>query len=91
MDPTAKLLEAAAEAVGGEDQLAERFAIRAPLMRAYMEARLPLPDELFLKAVDLILWNLDAARRARQLAAQSTRESPRDPEAPPAGPRAPAR
>ena len=50
-----KLLRAAAEIVGGEDALAERLGITFSRMAALLADRVPLPDSLLLKAVDIIL------------------------------------
>jgi hypothetical protein len=77
-DATTKLMHAAAEVVGGEDKLAERLGIGPALMRAYMDARLPLPDNLFERAVDLMLSSLENARCGRQPAAQPLQENKRD-------------
>ena len=52
---TVKLLQAAAEILGGEEALARRLNIGDVLMRAYMEERRPLPDLLLLRAVDIVL------------------------------------
>ena len=52
---TVKLLQAAADILGGEDALARRLNIGEILMRAYMEERRPLPDFLLLRAVDVVL------------------------------------
>ena len=50
-----KLLQAAAEVVGGEELLAERLGIRPQFLSAYLQDRRQLPDWLLLRAVDIIL------------------------------------
>jgi len=52
---TVKLLQAAAEILGGEEALARRLEIGEVLMRAYLEERRPLPDFLLLRAVDVVI------------------------------------
>jgi len=52
---TVKLLQAAAEILGGEDALARRLDIGEVLLRAYMEERRPMPDFLLRRAVDVVL------------------------------------
>ena len=54
-DATVRLLQAAAEILGGEDALAKHLNIGDILMRAYLEQRRPLPDFLLLRAVDIVL------------------------------------
>ena len=55
----AKLLEAAAEIVGGENALAQRLGVGPSLLAKFMTGSMPLPDTLLLRAVDIVL----AARR----------------------------
>lgn len=55
---TVRLLEAASEFLGSEERLAHYLGIGDLLLRAYLEDRRPLPDPLLLRAVDLILDNL---------------------------------
>jgi len=50
-----KLLQAAANILGGEEALARHLDIGEVLMRAYLEERRPLPDFLLLRAVDVVL------------------------------------
>ena len=56
---TVRLLEAAAEVLGGPDRLAQHLNITDFLLQAYLEDRRPLPDLLLLRAVDLVLNNLE--------------------------------
>ena len=58
---TVKLLQAAAEIVGGEEALAERLGITQARMALLLADRISLPDRLLLLAVDIIL----ADRQAR--------------------------
>lgn len=57
-DATGKLIEAAAAAAGGDEQLATYLNIEPLLLLAYYQGRRPMPDFLFLRAVDLILASL---------------------------------
>ncbi len=50
-----KLLQAAAEIVGGNDALAARLGIEDALLACYLSNRRELPDGLLLKAVDIVL------------------------------------
>jgi hypothetical protein len=52
---TVRLLQAAAEAVGGKDVLAQRLGIREGLLSAFMADRREVPDALLLRAVDIVL------------------------------------
>ena len=52
---TAKLLAAASEVVGGDDALAECLGVSYARMCGFLADRIALPDELLLKAVDIIL------------------------------------
>jgi hypothetical protein len=52
---TARLLQAAAEIVGGEKELARELGISETLLSRFMADLLPLPDPLFLRAVDVVL------------------------------------
>ena len=49
------LLRTAAEIVGGERQLADRLGISETLLSKFIDDGLPLPDTLFLRAVDIVL------------------------------------
>lgn len=53
-----RLLEVAAELLGGEAKLARYLNIGEALLRAFMEDRRPLPDLLLLRAVDVVLENM---------------------------------
>ncbi len=57
---SAKLLQAAAEIVGGNRALAERLGVSHSLLVKFMGDIVELPDPLLLRAVDIIL----ADRRA---------------------------
>ena len=50
-----KLLQAAADIVGGNDALAARLGIGAKTLARFLDDTRPLPDALLLRAVDLIL------------------------------------
>jgi hypothetical protein len=52
---TARLLEVAAEILGGEANLARYLNIGETLLSAFMQDRRPLPDLLLLRAVDVVL------------------------------------
>ena len=62
---TIKLLQAAADILGGEDALAKRMDIGEILLRAYMEERRPMPDFLLLRAVDVVLEHTKALADTR--------------------------
>jgi hypothetical protein len=59
---TARVLRAAAEVLGGEAALAKHLNIGELLMRAYIEERRPLPDFLLLRAVDVVLENINRSQ-----------------------------
>jgi hypothetical protein len=52
---SAKLLQTAAEIVGGEDVLAQRLGISEKALAMFLADRRALPDSLLLRAVDIIL------------------------------------
>jgi len=56
-----RLLQAAAEVVGGEEALAQRLGVTHARLAMFLTNRIPLPDSLLLVAVDIILDD----RRAR--------------------------
>ena len=58
---TVQLLHAAAEVVGGNEELAERLGIGPKLLSRFLDDSRELPDALLLRAVDIIL----ADRQAR--------------------------
>jgi hypothetical protein len=70
---TVKLLQAAADIVGGEMVLAERLGITERLLWRYMADTQAFPDSLLLRAVDIIL----ADRQSRVAPASQLDESPR--------------
>jgi hypothetical protein len=49
------LLKKAAKTVGGIEAFATRVGISAQVMRLYLEGRRPIPNDLVLKAVDVVL------------------------------------
>jgi DNA-binding transcriptional regulator YdaS (Cro superfamily) len=51
----AKLLQAAAEFVGGDKELAVRLGITQSLLGKLMAGRFHVPDPLLLQAVDIVL------------------------------------
>jgi hypothetical protein len=54
---TVKVLQAAAEIVGGNTALADRLGIRERLLARFMADRSELPDALLLRVVDIVLEN----------------------------------
>ncbi|HYG56413.1 MAG TPA: hypothetical protein VD965_14045 [Burkholderiales bacterium] len=74
---TVKLLNAAAEIVGGRDALARRLGIRETMLAAFMADRFELPDALVLKAVDIILGDGPAKTPAHDLPATQKPVQPR--------------
>ena len=50
-----RLLQAAAELVGGDDQLATRLGIAQSLLGKLMAGRYHVPDPLLLQAMDIVL------------------------------------
>jgi hypothetical protein len=69
-----KLLKAAAEAAGGNRQLAAQLGIGEKALAMFMADQRELPDPLLLRAVDIIL-----ADRQAQFAPASRRLPIRDP------------
>lgn len=55
MSTAVKLLEAAADLVGGEKALAAHLGVGSSLLAKFMTGTLPLPDPLLLRAVDIVL------------------------------------
>jgi hypothetical protein len=72
---TARLLQAAAEVVGGEKALANELGISEKLLSRFMTDFISLPDPLFLKAVDIVL---DRQHSELGLAVRSPVPSPGD-------------
>ncbi len=62
-EATVRLLQAAADILGDERRLAAGLEISEPLLRAFIEGRLELPDALLLKTVDIILAESDSPPR----------------------------
>lgn len=60
---TVRLLQAAAEVVGGERKLAQRLGIAESLLWRFMTDRRQLPDALLLRAVDIILADRASAHQ----------------------------
>ena len=60
---TVKLLQAAAEIVGGDTALANRLGISERLLSRFLADRRELPDHLLLRAVDIVV----ADRQSRLL------------------------
>ena len=58
-----KLLEAAAEIVGGDNALAQRLGIGPSLLAKFLTGAVPLPDNLLLRAVDIVLAERQVALR----------------------------
>ncbi len=54
-EATVRLLQAAADVLGGQGRLAERLEIRESLLEAYIQDRLAIPDALLLRTVDILL------------------------------------
>jgi AcrR family transcriptional regulator len=63
-DPTRKLLAHIAVRMGGVDQIAKRLKLSARVVRLYIEGKEQIPDALVLRAVDLILDELDGLKSA---------------------------
>jgi hypothetical protein len=49
------VLERAAEKCGGVDGLSQRLGIHARVLKMCIEGRETVPDQLYLKAVDIVL------------------------------------
>jgi hypothetical protein len=73
---TARLLQAAAEVVGGEKALANELGISEKLLSKFMADFISLPDPLFLRAVDIVL---DRRQSELRLAVLSSAPSSEDP------------
>lgn len=58
-----RLLQAAAEIVGGDKGLADRLGISETLLAIFMADRRELPDPLLLRAVDIILTERESRPR----------------------------
>ncbi len=64
-DVTVRLLQTAAEILGGEGALARHLNIGTLLMRAYLEGRRPLPDFLLLRTVESTWCSTTSSSRRR--------------------------
>jgi hypothetical protein len=73
---TVRLLQAAAEVVGGEKALAKELGISEKLLSRFMTDFISLPDPLFLRAVDIVL---DRQQSELGLRVMSASPSPEDP------------
>ena len=73
---TVRLLQAAAEVVGGEKALAKELGISEKLLSRFMTEFISLPDPLFLRAVDIVL---DRQQSELGLRVMSASPSPEDP------------
>jgi hypothetical protein len=61
----ARTLEKAAELIGGERALARYLRVPMPELFVWMRGGSPIPDGVFLRAVDLVLNDLELAEQAR--------------------------
>jgi hypothetical protein len=73
---TVRLLQAAADVVGGEKALARELGISEKLLSRFMTDFVSLPDPLFLRAVDIVL---DRQQSELGLRVMSASPSPEDP------------
>ena len=55
-----RVLARAAAKLGGVEALAEHLAIRQRLLQSYITGAEPVPDALFLRAIDIILDDVPA-------------------------------
>ena len=55
-----RVLARAAAKLGGIEPLAERLGISQRLLQYYISGREPVPDSLFLRAIDIILDDVPA-------------------------------
>jgi hypothetical protein len=61
----ARTLAKAAELIGGERALARYLKVPMAELFVWMRGATPVPDHIFLRAVDLVLNDLDVAEQAR--------------------------
>jgi hypothetical protein len=61
----ARTLVKAAELLGGERALARYLKVPMAELFVWMRGATPVPDQIFLRAVDLVLNDLDLAEQAR--------------------------
>jgi hypothetical protein len=52
--PPSRTLQRALEFVGDHDELAEKLAISRPELEDYLAGRKPIPNEVFLAALDVV-------------------------------------
>lgn len=60
-----RTLEKAAEILGGERALARYLRVPMPELFVWMRGAVPCPDGVFLRAVDLVLNDLELGEQAR--------------------------
>jgi hypothetical protein len=60
-----RTLAKAAELIGGERALARYLRVPMAELFVWMRGATPVPDRIFLRAVDLVLNDLDLAEQAR--------------------------
>ena len=76
---TVKVLEAAAEILGGTRELADHLGISEGLLSRFMADRRVLPDLLLLRAVDVIIADRDGGPPvASELSLQTVQKSTYD-------------
>jgi hypothetical protein len=73
-----KLLQTAAEIVGGNRALARRLGIGETILAIFMSDSRELPDPLLLRAVDIILADRESRFPSAGVPPQSPEESTRD-------------
>lgn len=72
-----RVLHVASDMAGGSGPLAERLGISEGMLRKYVAGVFPLPDSLFLRAVDLILMEREPHPAHGSAAGASLREEHR--------------
>jgi hypothetical protein len=60
-----RTFEKAAEILGGERALARYLRVPMPELFVWMRGATPVPDSVFLRAVDLVLNDLELSEQAR--------------------------
>ena len=73
---TVRLLQAAAEVVGGQKALARELGISEKLLSRFMTEFISLPDPLFLRAVDIVLDRQQSELRLAVVSPARSREDP---------------
>jgi hypothetical protein len=56
------VLAKAAQKVGGRQELAARLGVRSDALEQYIEGTLPVSEDLYLKAVDIVLGDADSPK-----------------------------